>query len=151
MFFSRLAGEVAERRVVDGGPELPQRDLAFLVGIGRGAEQAGVSPHGMFGSVLGVAAHLEGLSLAVQDGSGLSEGGGSGTQKAEKTNSQKCGLHKMVLFPEENAVSLKELAECPVWRGFWGSKGNRHTKWQALGFELAAGFGGHEQDFAHMW
>jgi hypothetical protein len=69
----------------------------------------------MFRGMFGVASHLQGLSLAIQDA--LAEGSGRHTKKAKKTNSENCGLHKSGPFPRD-FIRLKELAGCPVWRGF---------------------------------
>jgi hypothetical protein len=94
VFFSIGAGYVAERGLVLEGTELRQRNLASGIAVGRDAEQGGLLGHGMLGGMLRMVRHLNGLGGVGHDGSGLSESRGS-AEKAQKTESADCGLHKI--------------------------------------------------------
>ena len=49
------------------------------------------------------------------------------------------------------AFNLKEPSECPEWRGFWSGKGNRDTKAEGMGLELAGSARVEVQGIAYMW
>jgi hypothetical protein len=79
LFFAEGAGYVAERRGRrQHGAELPQWALSLRVGVGGSgaADERALLRHIMLLGVADVFRHLDGLRLAGDRGSGLSEGGG---------------------------------------------------------------------------